>query len=92
MGKIPEQFVCDIKGCENIVPLTSTGKRDYIQAHFARLTQETEDRLKTLDEPVLDSAELDLCDEHLSIYIERLPIKGRNNGRRGIIFTMEDES
>lgn len=84
MSKIPEKFICDIIGCENEVPTTTTGKRDYINVHFARTTEETEDRLHTLDKPVLDSADLDLCDQHLQQYVSQLPIVGANDGRRGI--------
>ena len=91
MSKIPEKYICDIEGCSETCSTTSTGKRNYVSAHVALLTEETEDRLNTLKNPVLDLQELDLCDKHFKMYVNNLPIVGKHDGRRGIDFSFKGQ-
>lgn len=89
MGKIPERFVCDICGDE--IKTTPTGKRDYLTAHVARLTEDAGDRLYTLDKPKLATFELDLCDTHLELYTASLPIQATDSGRGDVSFKFKKE-
>lgn len=93
MSVIPQKFVCDIENCDKESPKTSTGKRDYLQVHFARTTRLSEDRLTTLDEPVLDTVELDLCPEHFKQYVAQLPITGGygSSTATGVIYRFKEQ-
>jgi hypothetical protein len=91
MSSVPEKYICDIKDCGKEVPTTSSGKRDYVQVHYALTSEFTGDRLYTRKEPVLDEAELDLCPEHWKQFVEQLPIRGKHD-RTQVIYTMKEQN
>lgn len=71
---------CDIHPCVEVAEVVGQN------IHYLKTTSQSEDRLITLDKPLLNTAEIDLCERHIRMYKDSLMFKGSDNGRLEIIF------
>ena len=88
MSKQPTVYVCDIDKCDNEAPMTPTGKRDYLSAHYKQTIGVSEDRQWTLKKPILELAEIDLCTAHYQQYVDSLPIQSSERDGYRPVLTM----